>query len=84
MSTVDQNPRTSGRGAVNAPLTPAERVARAQAALVERGGRRMPSGYLQPDAAAALKKLVASGYAPSPVSAISKALLATAAAQCKP
>ena len=66
------------------PLTPAERVARAQAALVERGGRRMPSGYLQPDAAQALQKLVASGYAPSPVAVISKALLSTAAAQCKP
>lgn len=66
------------------PLTPAERVARARIALVKRGGRRMPSGYLQPDAAAALHKLVACGYAPSPVAAISKALLATAAVQCKP
>lgn len=66
------------------PLTPAERVARARIALVERGGRRMPSGYLQPDAAAALQKLVDCGYASSPVAAISKALLATAAAQCKP
>ena len=68
------------------PLTPAERVHRAQTALVERGGRRMPSGYLQPDAAAALQKLVDCGYAPSPVAAISKALLATATAQaqCKP
>lgn len=69
---------------MTAPLTPAQRVARAQAALVERGGRRMPSGYLQPDAAQALQKLVASGYAPSPVAVISKALLSTAAAQCKP
>ena len=68
----------------DSPLTPAQRVARAQAALIERGGRRMPSGYLQPDAAAALQKLVACGYAPSPVAAISKALLATAAAQCTP
>lgn len=66
------------------PLTPAERVHRAQTALVERGGRRMPSGYLQPDAAAALQKLVDCGYAPSPVAAISKALMSTAAAQCKP
>ena len=66
------------------PLTPAERVRRARAALVERGGKRIPTGYLQPDAAAALQKLVDCGYAPSPVAAISKALLAAAAAQCKP
>lgn len=57
------------------PLTPAQRVRRAQAALVERGGRRMPSGYLQPDAARALQSLVDTGYAPSPVAAISAALL---------
>ena len=70
----------------DSPLTPAQRVARAQAALLQRGGRRMPSGYLQPDAATALQKLVACGYAPSPVAVISKALLsaATAPAQCKP
>ena len=66
------------------PLTPAERVRRARAALVERGGKRIPTGYLQPDAAAALQKLVDCGYAPSPVAAISKALMSTAAAQCKP
>lgn len=57
------------------PLTPAQRVARAQAALVERGGRRIPSGYLQPDAAQALESLVQAGYASSPVSVISAALL---------
>ena len=66
------------------PLTPAERVRRARAALLERGGKRIPTGYLQPDAAAALQKLVDCGYAPSPVAAISKALMSTAAAQCKP
>ena len=46
----------------------------------------MPDGYLQPGAAQALAQLVESGYAPSPVAAISKALLsaATAQAQCKP
>ena len=65
-------------------LTPSQKVARSQTRLVNRGGRRMPSGYLQPDAAAALQKLVDCGYAPSPVSVISKALLVTAAAQCKP
>lgn len=67
-------------------LTPAERVRRANAALIARGGRRMPDGYLQPDAAQALAALIESGYAPSPVAVISKALLsaATAQAQCKP
>ena len=67
------------------PLTASERVRRANAALVARGGRRMPDGYLQPDAAQALADLVATGYAPSPVAVIAKALLfATAQAQCKP
>lgn len=60
---------------MTAPLTPAQRVRSAEAALVERGGRRMPNGHLQPDAAHALQSLVDSGYAPSPVAAISAALL---------
>ena len=57
------------------PLTPAQRVRRAEAALKERGGRRMPDGHLQPDAAQALADLVATGYAESPVAVISTALL---------
>ena len=57
------------------PLTPAQRVRRAEASLRERGGRRMPDGHLQPDAAKALADLVASGYAASPVAVISTALL---------
>ena len=56
-------------------LTLAQRVRRAEASLKERGGRRMPNGYLQPDAAQALDDLVATGYALSPVAAISAALL---------
>lgn len=56
-------------------LTPAQRVRRAEASLKERGGRRMPNGYLQPDAANALDALVATGYALSPVAVISAALL---------
>jgi len=55
--------------------TPAQRVRKAQQALKERGGLRMPSGYLQPDAAQALSDLVASGYGASPVAVISAALL---------
>ena len=56
-------------------LTLAQRVRRAEASLKERGGRRMPNGYLQPDAAQALDDLVTNGYALSPVAAISAALL---------
>jgi hypothetical protein len=56
------------------PMTPSERVRRANAALVARGGQRMPGGYLQPDDAQALRELVAMGYAVSPLAAICKAL----------
>lgn len=55
--------------------TQSQRVARSNAALLARGGRRIPGGYLQPDAAQALEALVASGYARSLVAAISTALL---------
>lgn len=60
---------------MNTPLTPAQRVRRSESSLKERGGRRMPNGYLQPEAAKALDDLVANGYALSPVAAISAALL---------
>lgn len=66
---------------MTAPLTPSQRVARANAALLKRGGRRMPGGYLQPDAAAALDALVRSEYAASPVAVIAKALTDAAQAQ---
>ena len=52
-----------------------QRVRDSEKALKARGGRRMPSGFLQPDAALALADLVAAGYAPSPVAVISAALL---------
>ena len=67
----------SGAGAElsAAPLTPAQRVRNAEASLVARGGRRMPNGYLQPDAAKALAALVENGYAASPVAVISAALM---------
>lgn len=54
--------------------TNTQRVLRANAALIKRGGRRMPSGYLQPDAAKVLAELVTSGYGPSPVAVIVCAL----------
>lgn len=57
------------------PDSAAARVRRAESALKAKGGRRMPNGMLQPDAAAALDDLVAQGYAVSPVAAISAALL---------
>lgn len=60
---------------MNAPRTTAQRVRKSEASLIERGGRRMPSGMLQPDAAQALADLVAAGYAASPVAVISAALL---------
>lgn len=55
--------------------TNAERVAKARQALTQRGGRRIPTGWLQPDAARALDALVAAGYAPSATGAIAQALL---------
>jgi len=56
------------------PQTTSERVLKANKALLARGGKRMPGGYLQPDAAQVLAELVASGYAPSPLAAIVAAL----------
>lgn len=55
--------------------TKAQRVARARAKLVQEGGRRLPTGYLQPDAARALEALLGAGYGPSAVGVISAALL---------
>lgn len=59
-------------------LTPSQRVSRAHKKLIEAGGRRMPSGYLQPDAAQALDRLIAAGYAPGPKGCIDAALLEAA------
>ena len=56
-------------------LTPSQRVARSNHALLARGGRRVPSGYFQPATALALSELVAAGYAPSPLAVICAALL---------
>lgn len=60
---------------MTAPLTPSERVRRANAALLARGGRRMPAGYLQPPEAQALDTLISAGYADSPLAVIRTALL---------
>ena len=55
--------------------TNSERVAKSRAALVARGGRKLPNGYLQPAEAKALRNLQAAGYGVSPVHVISRALL---------
>ena len=57
-----------------AKTTNSERVTRSNAALVARGGRRIPGGYLQPETAAALQQLIDAGYAISPVAAIVRAI----------
>lgn len=43
--------------------------------LRERGGRRLPGGTLQPDAARALDELLRKGYASSATACIAKALI---------
>jgi hypothetical protein len=57
------------------PALSGAKVRRSEAALKERGGRRMPNGMLQPDVAQALDALVTGGYAASPVAVISAALI---------
>lgn len=52
-----------------------ERVKKSKLALIERGGRAIPRGMLQPDAAQALAELLAARYAPSETGVISTALL---------
>lgn len=59
------------------------RVLRANAALLERGGRRMPGGYLQPDVASTLQLLISNGYAQSPVAVINRAILDAYKKTCK-
>lgn len=57
------------------PLTPAERVRASEARKVKAGGRRLPGGVLAADAAGALDRLQAAGYAPSATACIARALL---------
>lgn len=57
------------------PETQTERVARSNAALLARGGRRLPGGYLQPEAAQALADLTQAGYGKNKVDVVSRALL---------
>ncbi|KKO71828.1 hypothetical protein [Kerstersia gyiorum] len=62
-----------------APVPLAERVRKSEAELRKRGGRRLPGGSLQPDAAQALDALMLAGYAPSATACIARALLEAAA-----
>ena len=55
-------------------LTPSQQVIKSNQALIARGGRRMPAGYLQPESAKILAELVSAGYAASPVAVIVAAL----------
>ena len=53
----------------------AQNVRKSEAVLKERGGRRMPNGYLQPEAYQALQELVTAKYARSASAAINQALI---------
>lgn len=55
-------------------LTAAQHVRKTEAAIKAKGGRRMPSGMLQPAAAKALADLLEAKYAASPVAVIVAAL----------
>lgn len=56
------------------PVPLAERVAKSRAALEKRGGAKIPSGWLQPDAAKALDYLHKHAYAPTRTGCIAKAV----------
>ena len=62
-------------GSANAKLTNAQSVRKSEEALKERGGRRMPNGYLQPDGYQALQELLSADYAKSASAAINLALI---------
>lgn len=53
----------------------AQNVRKSEAVLKERGGSRMPNGYLQPESVKALKELVDAHYARSASAVINMALL---------
>ena len=57
------------------PKTNSERTIKSMATLKAKGGRRIPSGYLQPSEAQALEELLSNGYAASPLAVVKAALL---------
>lgn len=56
------------------PYTKSELVERARRRLIARGGWRIPPCALQPDAAAALRRLLDAGYAYSIAGAVARAI----------
>jgi len=58
--------------------TPSERVRASEARKIKAGGRRMPGGVMSPDAAAAVERLAAAGYAASVTACIERALVEAA------
>lgn len=71
-SDPQEPPKRRGRGQ---SATPAQRVAKAREKLLQDGGKRLPTVYLQPDAANALAALLAAGYGPNVAGVLSAALL---------
>lgn len=57
------------------PVALADRVRASEARKVKAGGRRMPGGVLGADAARALDRLQAAGYADSATACIARALV---------
>ena len=57
---------------------PSEHVRASEARKVAKGGRRLPGTVLPPDAAEALRKLQAKGYAGSVTQCIARALVEAA------
>jgi len=54
--------------------TNSDYVRTSNARLIAAGGRRVPSGYLQPGDARILAELISAGYATSPLAVITSAL----------
>lgn len=59
-------------------MTNAERVKKSRAALVARGGAKLPGGCLQPKPAAALRELCEAGYSDTRTGCIARALVEAA------
>ena len=60
------------------PVALKDRVRASERRRENKGGVRLPGGFLTPEAAEALDRLIASGFAENKAEAISKALVATA------
>ena len=59
----------------NSRKTPSASAPTSEARARERGGRRLPGGTIPPDAAKALTRLLATGYAESATACIARALV---------